>query len=210
MTTDLIKNSAIAFKELLDKEYLLKIGRKRNVVVFRIIFENNDFKHLAGIGKLTDLPVHKMRANLVFINALNGKLTDTDLMASSSFHKITDRLEHLKNLEYYLDNNMMVFKWDRKKTSFSSNIIADYLLEEKIDNKPKAYVFLKENTSLSGKKNTLKISEIRQSAVSFFLSKADYSAGQVKFTLLKNEKMNKITGAKELLFDFEADKYEKK
>jgi len=200
MSDSLLKNSAIAFKDLLDIEYLLEIGRRGKAIAFKVVFEIADFKHLVGIGKLADLPLHKQPASIIFKDALSGRLSDEDLMASSHFEEISDRLESLKNLEYYLDNNMVVFKWD--KATANSTIIADYLLEEKTSTIPKAYVFVKEKADLLGAK-ILRVSDIRkESAVSFFRSTKDFSTNQVKYTLLKSEKIHKSTGINELLFDF--------
>lgn len=207
MNNDLLKNSAIAFKKLLDKEYFIEIGRKGKSSTFKIIFEEDDFKHLSGINKLTDLPtIYKMPSNLLFKNAVSENITDKDLIPSTKFNSIKERLENLKNLEYYLNKNMAVFKWDKSKAK-SSKITADFMLEEKSDNKKKAYFFLKEKNNFFGTEKTLKITEIKkENGVSFFLSSQDYPRGQVKFTLLKNEKIHKSTKIKELLFDFNANK----
>ena len=202
MADGLLKNSAIAFKNLLEIEYLLKIGRKGKATIFKIVFESNDFKHLTGIGKLYDLTIHKQPANIIFRNALSGEISDKDLIKSSHFREIADRLEHLKNLEYYLDNNMVVFKWDR--TTANSTIVADYMLEEKTLKKPKAYVFIKEKLGLSEVRK-LKVCDItKEGVVSFFRSDKEFSTNQVKYSLLKNEKVYKSTGVKKVLFDFES------
>jgi len=203
-----LKQSAKAFKRLLNKEYLMVITRKSNSVQFKLLFEEWDFKHLAGIHKLTDTDLYKMPAANLFNNILRDKITESDLKASIYFNEIKERMENLKNLESYLDNNMLVFKWDRNKGGYSK-VSADYVLKENIPDDKKAYVFLREKFSL-GTTKKLKVEEIKKkSAISFFLEKRDLTENQVSYTLVKNEKIDKIKNTRTVLYDLEEVKKER-
>ncbi|MEG2814436.1 MAG: hypothetical protein RSA79_07525, partial [Oscillospiraceae bacterium] len=93
------------------------------------------------------------------------------------------------------------FKLDNKKSSFSK-IVADYMLKENVVEKNKAYIFLKEKTSLFKESKIAKISEIkRENAISFFLSNNEYSSNQMSYTLLKSQKNDLITKCTTLLYD---------
>jgi hypothetical protein len=198
---DLLKQSAESFENLLDKEYALTIARKRQKYEFRIIFEEWDFKHLSGIQKLIDLDLHSMPAGVIFNDILHNKITERDLQESLYFNDIKERLENLKNLENYLDNNMLVFKWDEKKAAYSK-IKADYMLKEDIQFDNKAYIFLKEKTNIFCSNNKLKVSDVKkESAVSFFLSIREYNKNQVSYILLRNEKIDLRNNKRILLFD---------
>jgi len=140
---DRLKQSAIAFEKLLDKEYHIKLGTPKKIPLeFKILFAPIDFKHLSGVQHLTDTAYARMAAEDFFSNILTEKTTESDLHNSIYFNDIETRLENLANLEYYLDNNMLVFKWDSRQAK--SNINANYLFKENTDEENKAYVFVKE------------------------------------------------------------------
>jgi len=201
---DSLKQSAEAFKELLDKEYLITVARKRQKTEFKLIFEEWDFKHLSGMQKLTDLDYHKMPAGVIFKDILKGRIKDSDLQRSEYFADIAERLDDLKNLERYLDNNMLVYKWDIKNSPYSKIGYADYVFKENIPDEKKAYVFLREKLS-SGTIKKLKIEEIKKtSAISFFLDSRDITKYQVVYTLLRNEKVDIKNKSSLILYDFEA------
>jgi hypothetical protein len=200
--------SAKAYAELTNKEYIMTIGKKNQNRQFKLIFTNTDFKHLAGIHKLTDLDIHNSKADAVLNYALNGALTVEDLRISYHFNEIKERMENLKNLENYLDSNMPVFKWDTNKCGYS-RINADYVLKENVPNDRKAYIFLKEKWDL-GTVKKLKIEEIKkESAISFFLAKRDWTENQTAYTLLRNEKIDIRTNIRTVLYDFTQIKKQK-
>jgi len=116
---DSLMASAKAYEALLNKEYIMTIGRKGKSEKFKLIFTNSDFKHLAGIHKLVDLEIHLVNADAVFSFALNGTLSLENIKESIHYHEMCERMENLKNLENYLDNNMLVFKWDLRKAVYT-------------------------------------------------------------------------------------------
>jgi len=202
---EILKQSAIAFKKLLNKEYLMIVARKGNSVRFKLSFEEWDFKHLAGIHKLADTGLYKMPAAVLFNDILIDKITESDIKESVHFGEIKERIENLKNLEDCLDNNMTVFKWNSNKGKYS-RINADYILKENIPDEKKAYVFLREKLSL-GTTKKLKAAEIKkESAISFFLAKRDYTESQVSYTLLRNEKIDISANTRTVLYDLEQQK----
>jgi len=51
---DNLQESAIAYEKLLNKEYLLTIGKSGSTTTIKIVFEEEEFKHLTGIQHLDD------------------------------------------------------------------------------------------------------------------------------------------------------------
>jgi len=201
--------SAKAFKKLLNKEYIMTVAKKNKSHQFKLVFSNTDFRHLSGIQKLIDLDIHELRANALFNYALTGRVTVEDLKESIHFDEMKERMENLKNLESYLDNNMVVYKWDKNVGKYSM-INAEYILKENTpDNTPddiKTYVFLREMNSLTPKKK-VKVEEIKkESAISFFLEKIGKYEKHTFFTLLKNEKIDNAAKTRTVLYDFEEAK----
>ena len=202
---DRLRESAKAFQKLLNKEYHVKIGFKgKKTVDFVLQFDPADFKHLTGIQHLYDLKIYKKTSEDVFYDSLNGNLKETDLHYSIHFDGIQERLENLKNLEKYLDSNMIFFKWENKY----KDIRADYMLKEDIPQENRAYIFVKEKQSLfssSKSPKKIQIDEIKkENTISFFLTKSrEYDNHATKFTLLKNVKVDKTNNTKTILFDFE-------
>ena len=94
-----------------------------------------------------------------------------------------ERLEPLCHLGDFLDNNELIFHYNKKFNKYSL-VQADYLLENSYMNQI-IYLFL----------GAREEHENEQMCRTFFLKhKLDYTSGQEKYTLLKKEKINIETG----------------
>lgn len=207
---DNLMKSAKAFKALLKKEYIMTIGKKGKNINFKIIFTEEDFKHLSGIHKLYDLSISNMSAKKIFRSSLKGIITEEDLMKSKDYEIIKERIELLKNIEKYIDGNLLPFKWDNKKCVFKCDIIADFLMKENIEADKTVYLFLKESISLFDKGKKMKIDNIKkESAITIFKDSKDYSYLQEKYTLIKNIKVDLLNNKTKVLYDFEEEKAKK-
>lgn len=186
---DNLKKSALAFKDLLDKEYILTVGKKGKDTTFKIIFMEEDFKHLTGLHKLKDLDISSEKAKIIFRECLSGSIKESDLETSIYYEKINDRIENIQHLERYIDGNMIPYKWDNKRCVFKCDIQGDYLLKENAKTEITAFIFLKETVSLFS--NKLKVEGIKkESGISFFRDSKDYSERQEKYTLIRSEKVD--------------------
>lgn len=178
---------ALAFKELLDTEYHIIIGRKNKLTKIIIKFEDYHFHHLMGLGKLKDIEFSTPNRTLIFNQILKRKITYEDIKQSNFISKIENRFTPLSNIESILDLNNLVFKYNQNNLKFS-NIQSEYLLST-IYHENEIYVFISKDMEA-------------YFCRSFFpKEKIDYTNGQMKYTLLQKIKVNKITGIKTIQFN---------
>lgn len=179
---DKLQSCANAFNKLLDVEYRFIIGRKGKTVELRIVFSKWDFHHLMGLGKLKDLHIAKKNREMVFNEILGGKIICQSICASRYFPLIENRFAPLACIEQLLDDNRLVFRYNKKRKPFSL-IEAEYLLSTPLLGND-IYIFLAHNDN-----------EDSYFCRSFFpKDKIDYSEGQAIYTLLYKEKIYLSTG----------------
>lgn len=63
---DKLQERALAFKELMNYKYHIKLGRKGSLYEFTIDFQSSDFFHLIGLQKLIDLRFLKHSTEYIF------------------------------------------------------------------------------------------------------------------------------------------------
>ena len=109
---------------------------------------------------------------------------EADFHHLAGLHKLRDI-----GLETFLDSNEIVFRFNEKMQKFSL-IKADYLLENQYQGND-VYLFLAQRASAQ-----------TQVCRSFFpKQKLDYTSGQPRYTLLKKEKVNTLTGTVTIQYD---------
>lgn len=179
---DKLHTCAKAFEKLLNIQYRIIIGRKGKSAELRIVFSKWDFHHLSGLGKLKDLRIAKKNREIVFNEILNGQTTYQSICISRYLPLIENRFAPLTCIEQLLDNNQLVFRYNKKRNQFSL-IEADYLLSTPLQGND-IYLFLAYNDSSDS-----------YFCRSFFpKEKTDYSKGQAIYTLLYKEKIYIPTG----------------
>ena len=166
------------------------IGRKRNLVEIRLTFEKSDFHHLVGLHKLTD--IEQLRSGMrerIFDSILSGKVSQEIIEKSSFYGEIEDRLICVEQIEEFLDNPNLYFQYDPSKNAFSA-IAAEFVIQGDMDN-AKGFLFIDKRTHADG-----------HFCRSFF-SRDDtrYTQGLTKYTLLRKEKRNVITGDSVVQYD---------
>ena len=192
---DKLQERAIAFRQLIDYQYVIKLGRKGQIYSFVIDFQKQDFFHLIGLQKLTDLRFLKRSSEYIFNSCLKGKLTYSMLEKSEYFDELGYRFDCFHLLESILDDNELIFKCNINSMRVYSNIKADYMLQN-LKDELTFYIFTEKRSNAD-----------TQFCKSFFEnSEKDYSKGQTKMTLLYKEKINKITGKSEIQYDKLSDK----
>lgn len=192
---DKLQERAIAFKHLLDYEYKIKLGRKGKITDLTIDFERSDFFHLIGLHKLTDVLTGNMATSKLFDDCLKGRISYSMIEKSEFFFKLGNRFEYFDKLEEMLDSNNMIFKCNTNRMKSYSRIIADFELKN-IYEELIFYIFI-EKRAYSDKQYCK--SFINDNVV-------DYTYGQTKMTLLYKEKINKVTGEKEIQYNKLSDK----
>lgn len=181
---DLLKKCAMGFNLLLRYKYRFVLGRKGRLKEFTISFEKSDFHHLAGLHKLRDnAKIQQGKRSDIFDSILSGEITLEHIQKSEFYNEMKERLEPLCHLGDFLDNNELIFHYNKKFNKYSL-VQADYLLENSHMNQI-IYLFL----------GAREEHENEQMCRTFFLKhKLDYTSGQEKYTLLKKEKINIETG----------------
>lgn len=120
---------------------------------------------------------------------LSGKLTFTQARQSEFFQQMEPRLKPLIHLEEFLDSNEIIFRYNAKVHTFSV-IQADYLLQNDFEGQP-VYLFLAKRTG-----------DDTQVCRTFFpKAEKDYAQSQPRYTLLKKEKINIVTGEVTVQYD---------
>ncbi len=187
---DLLQQCAWEFEKLIPFQYHIIVGRKGKVLDFTISFDRTDFHHLAGLHKLRDnVRFQTGKRSDIMEEILNGRLTLSQAKQSVWFHEMEPRLLPLASLEIFLDNNEIIFRYNSKTNIFSA-IRADYLLENDYDGNP-VYLFLAQRSDAD-----------TQVCRTFFpKEKTDYAQGQPRYTLLKKEKRNMLSGETIIQYD---------
>ena len=178
-----------AFGKLLDKEYHLVLGRKNISVSLQIYFDKKECFHLMGLQYLTDRPELVRDREKIFDAISEHRITAEHLQSSDLYYKIADRVDMLPLLESMLDSNDTIFKYNRKRNTYSV-IKADYIMKNKVEER-NVFLFLAENGE-----------EGKYFCRSFFPeNKMDYTKNQASWTLLYKKKITLSTGKEEILYD---------
>jgi len=130
------------YNEKLNKKiYYLKATRKGGKEVnLYIIFSEDNFKHLSGIHKLTDLNYSKLPSFDILNEILNETILYEDIIISDYFKDISNRISNLYIISDILnDSKIMLSKINEQ--SFN-NIKADFLLIKYLSNGEIALLFL--------------------------------------------------------------------
>ena len=124
-----ILQAAQSYKQLLDVEYQIVLGRKSKTLSLSIFFDENQFFHLAGLQYLEDIPdIFRSKREIIFEKILKGAITQKQLESSKFFPDIADRIKYLSFLETIMDSNKTIFKYNPQLEVFSS-IMADFSLQ---------------------------------------------------------------------------------
>ncbi len=187
-----IKDCADAYNRLCGIEYYIMLGRKGRSVSLRLAFTEDEFYHLAGFHKMTD--VYKLRSesrDSIWQSALDGTLSDDELGKSYNYQVSLNRQRCIIKLEEMLDGDDLYFRFSDTKWSYGkkwSKIKAEFLIEYS-DAGGTIFLFLDKEDDHYICRSIFPKEEI------------DYSRNQTKFTLLRKEKLYKETGNLTCLYE---------
>lgn len=175
---DKLQRCAIAFSKLLNVKYNIIIGRKGHLVDIALGFNKTEFVHLMGLHKLKDNEFFRTGTReKVFDSVLEGKVLYEKISKSAYFEFVRSRVEVFEFLESMLDDNNIIFGYNRKKNIYSL-IQADFLIQSQYNRKD-IYIFL----------DKLNDSDIYFCRSFFPKNNKDYTVGQAKYQLLYKEKV---------------------
>ena len=180
----LILQTATNFSKLFDIQYDFVLGKNNKLRNISVVFEPEDFHHLAGLQYIKDVPNLTKSRTQVFYNICNDTALRNKIYNSNFYTQITNRLLALNQLEYLFDNNHIVFQYDYKQNKQSS-IRAKFLIESYDSNNAIVYVFgdykIPHNYTAYCKSI-------------FPKDKYDYTQHQGKYAILQKTKKQKSTG----------------
>lgn len=192
---DLLRNAAEKFEKLLSMEYYFEIARKNGRKEFMLNFLPQDFHHICGLHKLSDIGLVQTGArDRIYGDILNGRIRFSDIAKSNYLEKMSDRLNLIGQMEDLLNDNQIVFKYLKNKREFS-RIEADYLLENAHENDI-IYIFLNERSKADARGIPIMCCR------SFFpMNQLDYTKNQPSYTLLKKIRTDTVTGERIVQYD---------
>ena len=185
---DALCKAAKSFNRLLGIRYEIVLGKKGKTVRFGITFSKTEFYHLAGLHYLTDIRGLKNDREKLFDRIMTDSDFREKLLASDFYVKISERIQHLANLEAIIDSNKTIFKYNDTERPFSK-IKADFLLKNK-ETDTNIFLFLAYRL------------ENECFCRSFFADdRVDYADNQISMSLLRKKKIFAPSGKTIILYD---------
>lgn len=169
-----VKECAKLYKQLLNKSYKFKL---ENGIEFTIYFSQNNFFHLIGLHKLTDLSrIANLSKTVVFKKILKGDISQKYIEKSEHYKKIENRIKYFENMLDMFDitKTKIIVDFNPLLLNFDSELLrTKYILYKRLDNGcahttigqeskklyPETFFFDKTNVYLS-KQNLLGIKSI--------------------------------------------------
>lgn len=189
MEANILQLAARAYQELMTVEYQVVLGRKGKAHTIEIAFRADNFYHLAGLHKLKQrYPFQQQTSKWVLDHILRGTISVSSFSKDQNFYKVEERLHALCIFEKVLDSNQtQFFLYDRRKVSFATKIMANYLAKGHIENELILFSFFVQNHT-------------RYYVNSIFPEGTyDYSQKQMQFTVLAKTKIwNERSGIKKI------------
>ncbi len=180
---DILKQSALTWKELTEYRYQFIYGYKKTLYPITLTFSNEDYPHLAGFQYMKDISLPNYSSAKIADRILEGKITFEQIQKAAQYEEmIKPRLEALVHLKNSLDNDFNLYSFMSRMYPFITNIKADYLITSHlvID----SYVFIIHTTP----KGDAKCDFLCCSA--FAKGDRDYETNQRKRALLKKERIH--------------------
>jgi hypothetical protein len=186
------------YSSLLDVEYELVLGRKGKSKRLTVVFDKTCWFHVGGIHYLVDTDINQNRRSVVsfYDEIMSGGITEDYFKKSERYNDISDRLELLSRLDEIiegLDNKAVsLYAFSKARTKFYTTIDGNYLiLDLRSAERPLNLFLVFEQVD----ENTVKPMSVFYSSTDQRTGKPlDFAEGQMKYTVLKNSKKNKVTG----------------
>lgn len=170
---DILQTSAINFKKLFHKKYIIQAGHNQKKLDIIFYFTAEHFHHLIGLQKLSDQPnISKPRQKKkLFQQIIDSKISLQNIEKSVFYKDIKSRIHNFQKLSILVNNlkkKDIIIKFNKKTAK--SGINADIVLYNS-----DIMLFLKKDLS---KGENIYI------PISFFLLNNKYTMRQEKYTIL--------------------------
>lgn len=118
-----INECARLYKTLLNKKYIFTIEHN---IRFLLEFKPDNFFHLIGLEKLTDLSILQDKSpKKVFKDLCNDRILHHDIQKSNHYSKIEDRVNNfylIKSLLNFDESNKIIIDFDKSKLDFKTKL----------------------------------------------------------------------------------------
>lgn len=180
---NLLQQSALAWKELTEYQYLFTYGYKKKLYLIKITFSLEDYPHLAGFQYMKDIALPNYSTAKITDRILQNKIPFEMIKKASQYEEmIKPRLEAIIHLKSSLDNDFTLYSYMPRMYPFVTNIKADYLIASHIN--IGSFIFIIRSTPQNESKCDFLCCSI------FKASKRDYEINQRTRTLLKKERIH--------------------
>lgn len=145
-----ISNALGTFRKLLDYQYHFTVSYSKKMFDILLVFDERDFRHLAGLQYLSDIDIPKS-AKQLFRKIDSGKINDyilsnsvNYLKVNDSYANVKDRIHGLQYLREYIESNNIILKYVKNMNRYSS-IEADFMIKSIVNHK-EAYIFIRKRS----------------------------------------------------------------
>ena len=178
----ILEKAAKAFNILLPIRYHIVLGRKGKSFDIVVVFNPENFFHLAGLHKLKkSYSFAKNSHEKVFKLIVKDKITTNMIKDDENFSVIYDRLRIIQNIACLIEsNNTMFYSFDIRKVSIGSRLKANYMAKGLMNNQEFAFTFFIESSIES---STYCLNSV------FLNDSYDYSKKQTQYTVLLKERI---------------------
>jgi len=187
---DILIKAAKSWVNISKSMYIVTYGKSRILYTVKLVFENLDFYHLAGFQYLTDLDLPAVPQSKMIDTILNAQISGEYIKHSKKYSSMVEpRLLALVDLEYSLDNDFKMFKYNPTVYPFYTSMrTPEYLIEGKtLDNS--LFFF------------TIKVEECYNGMSIFIKGDKDFSINHRSLPILKKEKVSLDTQSITILYD---------
>lgn len=126
---DLLQQSALAWKEITEYQYLFTYGYKKQLYPISLTFSLDDYPHLAGFQYMKDISLPNYSSAKIADRILEGKILFEKIQEAAQYENmIKPRLEALVHLKESLDNEFHLYSYMPRMYPFITSIKADYLI----------------------------------------------------------------------------------
>lgn len=191
---NLLKRSALAWKEITEYRYLLTYGYKKKLYPINLIFSPEDYPHLAGFQYMKDISLPNYTSAKIVDRILDDKISFEKIQEAAKYEEmIKPRLEALIHLKKSLDNEFVLYSYMPKMYPFITGIKADYLISSHFE--INSFVFIIQAAPQGDAKCDFLCCSI------FAKGDRDYETNQRSRTLLKKECIHISTNTTTVLLD---------
>lgn len=130
---DNIQDCAKIYKTLLHKNFYFTL---ENNIQFKLFFKPENFVHIIGLHKLTDLKLtEQYSAKVLYKKLLNGDISNKLIKSSANYKKIQNRICYFENIIDMLNNKSakIIINYDKSLVNDSKLINTKYILYKTID-----------------------------------------------------------------------------